>query len=59
MSSEVTTVVEVPFEVAKRRLRRIAALAGVAVTLLVSAVPVQAANTIGGHSGDHRGHKVA
>jgi hypothetical protein len=52
-------VVEVPFESAKRRLRRIAALAGVGLALLVAAVPAQAARPTVGHGSGGRGHKVA
>jgi hypothetical protein len=51
-------VVEVPFESAKRRLKRLAVLAGVGLTLLVAAVPAQAARPTG-HGGGGRGHKVA
>jgi hypothetical protein len=51
-------VVEVPFESAKRRLTRLAALAGVGLALLVAAVPAQAARPTG-HGGNSHGHKVA
>ena len=62
------------FESARREMRRIAVLAGVGVTFLVSAIPAQAAApshagahgpvvppqaALKSHGGGDRGHKVA